>query len=390
MWLYIGVCCVIVGIRLVEAKQTKVNFAQKTEIDYQLQRREFYSTSTLGDSLIDHYFIIRSTWQVDPSPFLGFEFQPEMRVLSSEGRGLQTLDPAYLDLPVADRYFSADLGAVKSENFIATLNFERINAVYRFNEGSFLVGRRPVSLGNLRTLIILNKFAANSLSASGYPFYFGQDGATWTYAFDSHQFRAISILAEYRARDVHLLEWKFSGEGFEFQAIGGSWWNKMAYGVAPTVDLAEGSLRFELLNVPDEKLTQAGLGYERALGESFKFTFESLYQSLGSKNAGEITLVSPSSFMLFRSQIIGLLQGEYTGFQFWNIALGVARSFSDESVIGSARIQYALSDHFDVYVDSRWPFTTTRGEFSTYTIDLPGGGRFGQSAFVSFGVKAFF
>ncbi len=340
--------------------------------------------------MFDHYWIARSNGLVDLSPSFGFEIQPEVRILKSNGLGLSRTDPAALDLPVPDRLLSEDLAVVEGDNVIATLNFERLNAVYRFETGSILLGRRAVSLGNFRTLIILNKFAAAPLQAQGYPFYFGQDGATLTYGGPIHQFRGITILGETQKRDVHLLEWKFGVTGFEFQGLVGKWWEHFALGFAPTLDVAGSSFRFEMLTLPEIGMTQAGLGFERALAENLKIGMESLYQSLGIDSPSELTLRSPSPFMIFRSRYIALVQFEYTGFNFINIAAGAARSFSDQSMIGSLRVQYSLSDHFDVYLDSRIPLTQSQGEFSTYSVDLPGGGTLGQNAYVSLGLKSFF
>ena len=378
-------------VGLVPKVALAINVSQKTEFELQTQHRIFNSdSSTRETSMTDQYFIGRTTFQFDPSPSYGVEFQPELRALYTRGRELSATDPAALDLPEADRLVPRELMYVVRDDFVATLNIERLNASYRFNEGSFLVGRRAVTLGNFRTLVILNKFSAAPLQSVGYPFYFGQDGATWTYGGAVHQFRAISILGERRERDAHLLEWKVGGNGFELQALGGKWWNRMAYGFAPTLDVGGGSLRLEVLTVPDDEMTQAGLGFERALGESFKFIFESLYQNLGARDASEITLASPSPYMIFRSRMIGLGQLEYAGLSYWNFSLGLARSFSDGSLIGAFRTQYSVSDYCDVYFDSRVPITESQGEFSTYSLSLPGGRSVGQNTYASLGLKIFF
>jgi hypothetical protein len=374
MWLIIVSFCFVTEVKA-------ISFTPKTEFEYQAQQR-FLNQSGLSadDTILDHYLIAKSNLLMDLNPSWGFEVQPELRLLWSDGTELPSTDAAALELPQADRRF------LSNKNF----NFERLNVIYRFERGELLAGRRAVTLGNFRTLIILNKFAQAPLQSQGYPFYFGQDGATLSYGESFYQMRAISILGAHSDRDVHLLENKISGNGFETQILAGRWWDRWVIGFAPTIDVYGSSIRGELLSVPKDSMLQAGLGFERALDTNFKLVIESMYQSLGITDGSQISSRSPSPYMIFRSKFLALAQIDFTGLSFWNFSTGFARSFSDDSMMGALRVQYSASDHWDLYVDSRFPLTSTQGEFSSKILSFPGGRQVGQTSYVSLGVKFFF
>ena len=368
-----------------------INFTPKTEFEYQAQQRILNQSGLSSyDTVLDHYFIAKSDLLLDFNPSWGWEIQPEVRMLWSDGTVLPLTDPASIQLPRADRRIWANGASFDSSKTVGTFNFERLNVIYRFNGGEFLVGRRAVTLGNFRTLIILNKFAQAPLQSQGYPFYFGQDGATFSYGAAFYQMRAISILGSHSKRDVYLIDNKISGNGYEFQLFGGKWWDWFALGFAPTLDVYGSSVRGELLSVPEDGMLQAGLGFERAIDTNFKLVIESLYQNLGLPHTQALTPTSPSPYMIFRSKLIALTQLEFTGLSFWNFSGGLARSFTDSSMMGSLRIQYSASDHWDLYADSRFPLSSTWGEFSSKSIDFPGGKSIGQTSYINFGVKFFF
>lgn len=167
------------------------------------------------------------------------------------------------------------------------LDFQELYAGWNQEAYSLELGRRILSLGNLKLVPAWNKF--NPIGASFRPTWImGVDQVKMVHQDEKSKFTLYGILDQNRLQQAQLLQYDFFLSPFQISFLGGDWWGAHSAGLSSTYDF-EGwlfkleSLVFDYFGVyaDYETQTQTGAGVERSFAQDWSINVEFFFQPEG-------------------------------------------------------------------------------------------------------------
>lgn len=215
------------------------------------------------------------------SPFILLENSQTVQLLEQKG------DPILTPIASGHRKLDLETRNDADERTQSVFDFQELFLSYNQDAVSLDVGRRILSLGNLKLLSGWNKF--NPSGASFRPTWLkGVDQFKLTVEKENTKVIGYSIHETLETRDARLIQIDHFASPFQLSLLGGDWWEAKTLGLALTVDVAGWLLKFESLNFKyfktqknREEETQVGGGFERSFAQDWNINFEFFTQSQG-------------------------------------------------------------------------------------------------------------
>lgn len=362
-------------------------FSVRNSVEIDPQYRHLNQHGYTNDNEIyDVFGLLASHVEYANAPWFA-EVKPEVRFVGS--RGVMDDGPTNVSVRTTSRLFNSRRTLVHNQDAEAYFDFDRVNVKYSFDGGDVYIGRKPLSLGVLRLFPVWNKLTLPLIFQPGPEWIENPDVVGASFADGKLSYRAFASRGNRAVTDdLALVEARYAGDGFELQALGGTWWEHAALGVAGSVDAWESSLRFETLwlgRYRSEKAQgQFGLGFERALSSTWTLVAEALYQTAGVAEAPplrpNVPLV-PNRFMALPGKFYLLPNVAYQIHPLWTLRFGMLASpAAHSSLVALGGFDHSLTDDTTLTLKVKLPFGPDGSEFGSDRLVDPLGRSLGMSS----------
>jgi len=338
-------------------------------------RRYDRTNDTRFVSVYDTWGVFSSDQSVTQGPF-ALEVKPELRFVLSQAVSADLDDPSRITLEPPPRHFDLETIFDKGSNRQLYAAVEKLSLAYSGETAEIYVGRRPVSLGVLRTFPVWNKFTKPLPFQTALVQRSTSDGAGIRFQTDRILLKALAVVGGDFERDgAYLLEATYFGSGFDALLLAGSWWEEKTLGAAFTTDVGGLGVKNEWIvfgadkGGPDVEY-QNGTGFEYSFGEKFTALVEILYLSQGVDTSRERPLQLKTRFMPLSSRFYAYGNGSYKFTPLWTGTLGALANLVDGSVYLMASTARSMSDDLDLTLDVNVPLGPDAAEFSQRSVFL--------------------
>jgi len=337
---------------------------------------------TADNEVYDLFGLINSHVEFTESPWFA-EIKPEIRAVGS--RGVMDVGPTAVSARTSSRLFNFRRTLVRDQDAEAYFDLDRADVKYAFEGGDVYLGRKPLSMGVLRFFPVWNKLTLPLIFQPGPEWTENPDIVGASFASGKMSYRAFASRGDRAVLDdLALLEARYAGDGFELQALGGTWWEHAALGLAGSFDAWESSLRFETLWLNGYRDVRAqgqyGLGFERALSSTWTLVAEALYQTAG---VAEARPALANRFMVLPGKFYLLPNFAYQVHPLWTIRFGMlANPAAQTSVVALGGFDHSLSDDTTLTLKIKLPLGPDASEFGAARLVDPLGRSLGMASTV--------
>lgn len=334
------------------------------------------SNDTRFVSVYDTWGILASEQTLSEGGLL-IEAKPEFRFVLSQAVSADLDDPSRITLEPPPRHLDLETVFDRGSNRQLYTAVEKLSISYAFDTAEVYVGRRPVSLGVLRTFPVWNKFTKPLPFQSALVQRSTSDGAGIRFQSDRFLFKALAVVSgpDFKKDGAYLFETTYFGTGFDVLLLGGNWWDERTLGVAFTTDI-------EGLGVKNEWVAfgfneggsnveyQNGTGLEYSFGEKFTALAELLYLSQGVNTSRDRPLRTKTRFMPLSSRFYAYANGNYKFTPLWTGTLGALANLVDGSIYLMGSSSRSMSDNVDLNLEVNLPLGPGAAEFSQRSVFL--------------------
>lgn len=358
------------------------NWRNNLEFDPQYRHLNEKGIGSKSD-VADIFGLFNSDLQWSSGRHWTIEVKPEIRSVASPG--VSQSFPNQISVQTSRRALNFRRELWKSSVSEGYVDMDRFNVDYTFNSSEIFAGRKPITLGVLRFFPVWNKLTLPLIFQPGPEWIENPDVIGASVQSGKMSYRLIGSRGDNaQIDDLALLETRYFGQGFELQAIAGSWWQHTSLGFAAAVDALGSTFRLESLwlgaydNEPSQ--WQLGLGAERALTAKWTMNVEALYQSAGLNNSEDLTSL-PNRFMSLPGKYYLLPYFSYQLNLLWLLHFGALMSFANYvSCMGLVGFERSLSDNTSLALKIKWPIGASRSEFGAEHVLIPPQGQFGVAS----------
>ncbi len=340
----------------------------KTEAFWTTRYRSFDSTP-FAKYNYDHFLYLKQElsysnedWHFQTSPFaLVVNSQPVSRVS-------QASDPILTSIFSNRQKMNLQTKMDQDEYTHTVLDFQELFTTYSHEALSAQIGRRIISLGNLKLLPGWNKF--NPTGASFRPTWLkGVDHLKLSWQNENSKISGYAMGDQNPAYEAHLLQLDHFVSPFQISLLGGTWWEATSFGLALTADVEGWLLKLEALQfdyLGDSKIygteTQWGGGFERSFAQEWTANFEFLFQSSGAKKKEDYPTHLVSQHQSLRGQAYTAGEIKWTPNPFYTYSALVLYSLVDQSSLQGLTIAKQWNENTEVSLGAFLP--AGDGEFS--------------------------
>lgn len=328
-----------------------LNADQRTEAFFTTRYRKF-SSSPLTQENQDNFLYFKHEltdtagsvhWQV--SPYLLF---------SNSQRVDQGGDPIVTPLFSSVRQMNIETHFDSNPSTRGIIDFQELAIEYSKYDFKIEMGRRILSIGNLKLFSVWNKF--NPTAISFRPTWLtGIDQLKLSWQSDNNKIVGYSVFDQQESDRAQFVIYDHFASPFQFSFLVGQWWQSTSIGFSGNVDADGWLLKIEALSFsyfnlqsgrPNE--IQTAMGVEHGFAQDWVVNLELFSQSQGATSRDGYVLFNKSPHQSFKGRYLGATEIKWSPDPFYSFSGLIAVSFIDQSSVLGLTCTRQINDNLEL------------------------------------------